>query len=66
MCIRGLYNLYTSDIPVPGPHIGSGKTPQKNRKNSFTGKKVKTTFRRTTEEDPSPRMDRSDRCHVYR
>jgi len=26
ICLRGLYNLYTYDIPVPGPHIGSGKT----------------------------------------
>jgi len=31
-----LYNLYT-DIPVPKPHIGSGKTP----KQPFTGKKGK-------------------------
>uniref|UniRef100_A0A8C2ZT58 PLA2c domain-containing protein n=1 Tax=Cyclopterus lumpus TaxID=8103 RepID=A0A8C2ZT58_CYCLU len=32
MCLRGLYNLYTYDIPVPGPHIGSGKTPNKTEK----------------------------------
>jgi len=32
-----LYNLYTYDIPVPGPHIGSGKTPKK-KKIPFTGK----------------------------
>jgi len=23
ICLKGLYNLYTYDIPVPGPHIGS-------------------------------------------
>jgi len=28
MLLRGLYNLYTYDIPVPGPHIGSGKTEE--------------------------------------
>jgi len=27
--LKGLYNLYTYDIPVPGPHIGSVKTPKK-------------------------------------
>jgi len=32
---RGFYSLYTYDIPVPGPHIGSGKTPKK----SFQGEK---------------------------
>jgi len=45
--------VYTSDIPVPGPHIGSGKT-SRNRKNPFTWKKREETFRRATEEDPSP------------
>jgi len=34
ICLKGLYNLYTYDILVPGPHIGS-------RKNPFTGKKGK-------------------------
>jgi len=38
------------DIPVPEPHIGSGTTP----KQPFTGKKREETFRRATEEDPSP------------
>jgi len=28
--LRGLYNPCTHDIPVPGPHIGSGKTPQRH------------------------------------
>jgi len=31
--LRVLYNLYTYDIPVPEPHIGSGRTP----KQPFTG-----------------------------
>jgi len=38
------------DIPVPGPHIGSGKTPPKN----FYRGKSEEPFRRATEEDPSP------------
>jgi len=36
ICLKGLYNLYTYDIPVPGPHIGSGKTYK-----NYTGKKGK-------------------------
>jgi len=40
-----IYNLYTYDIPVPGPHIGSGETPPKKLKNTFRGEK-----RRATEE----------------
>jgi len=32
--------LYTDDIPVPGPHIGSGKTPKKKKK-PFHGEKWK-------------------------
>jgi len=48
ICPKGLYNLYSYDIPVPGPHIGSAKTPEKREE----------TIRRATEEDPSPRMDR--------
>uniref|UniRef100_A0A8C2ZFW0 Thymus, brain and testes associated n=1 Tax=Cyclopterus lumpus TaxID=8103 RepID=A0A8C2ZFW0_CYCLU len=63
ICLRGLYNLYTYDIPVPGPHIESGKTPPKNL---FHRETREETFRRATEEDPSPRMNRSNRCHVYR
>jgi len=31
ICLRGLYNLYPYDIPVPGPHVGSGKSSQKNK-----------------------------------
>jgi len=31
MCLLGLYNLYTYNIPVPEPHIGSEKTPPKKR-----------------------------------
>jgi len=27
--LKELYNLDTYGIPVPGPHIGSGKTPKK-------------------------------------
>jgi len=38
------------DIPDPEPHIGAGKTP----KQSFHGEKREETFRRATEEDPSP------------
>jgi len=38
--LRGLYNLYTYDIPVPGPHLGSGKTP-KNKTKTFTKEKMK-------------------------
>jgi len=38
----------------------------KNRKQTFTGKKIEETFRRATEEDPSPQMDRSNISHVYR
>jgi len=41
MCLRGLYNLYTYDVPVPGPHIGSGKTPQEIEKKCFTEKRGK-------------------------
>jgi len=29
ICLRGLYNLYTYDIPDLWPPIGSGKTPKK-------------------------------------
>jgi len=32
ICLRGLYNLYTYDIPDLWPHIGSGKTPKKSKK----------------------------------
>jgi len=32
ICLWVLYNLHTYDIPVPGPHIGSGKTPKKKIK----------------------------------
>jgi len=39
ICPRGLYNLYTYDIPNLGPHIGSGKFPQKVKKKTFMGKK---------------------------
>jgi len=42
--------LQSVDIPVPEPHIGSGKTP----KQLFMGKKREETFRRATEEAPSP------------
>jgi len=48
--------LISRHSPVPGPHIGSGKTPQKTER----------AFKGATEEDPSPRMDRSNRCHVDR
>jgi len=52
VCLRGLYSLYTYDIPDLWPHIGSGKTLPKNRKR--TGEKSEELFRRATEEDPSP------------
>jgi len=51
----GLYNLYTYDIPVPGPHIGSGKTPKKIEKKTIHKEKREEPFRRATEEDPSIR-----------
>jgi len=57
MCLRGLYNLYTYDIPVPGPHIGSRKTPKKFHREKY--------FRRATEEVPCPGWTEA-RCHVYR
>jgi len=38
------------DIPVPEPHIGSGK----NSQTTFQRKEREETFRRATEEDPSP------------
>jgi len=53
MYLRGLYSVYVYDIPVPGPHIGLGEIPQKIEKNLSCGKKEET-FRRATEEDPSP------------
>jgi len=37
----------------PGPHIGSGKTTQEIEK-TFHGERREETFRRATEEDPSP------------
>jgi len=36
-------NLYTDDVPVPGPHIRSGTTRKKSKK-----KKRDETFRRAT------------------
>jgi len=47
-CFKGLYSLYTYDIPVPGAHIGSGKTPPK----TLDGIKREDTFKKDTEEDP--------------
>jgi len=38
ICLRGLYNASTYDIPDLWPHIGSGKTPRKMGENPFTGK----------------------------
>jgi len=35
-------------------------------KKTFQGDKREETFRRATEEDPSLRIDRSNRCHVFR
>jgi len=38
ICLRGLYSLYTYDIPDLWPHIRSGTTPQKIEfKKTFTG-----------------------------
>jgi len=39
-----------------------------NHKLASVGFTISTgeTFRRATEDDPSPRMDRSSRCHVER
>jgi len=50
---RALQSVHI-DIPVSGPRIGSGKTPKK----PFHREKREETFRRATEEDSSPRMDR--------
>jgi len=44
--LKGIYNLYSYDILVPGPHIGSGK--------NLSREKREETFSRATEEDPSP------------
>jgi len=54
ICLRGLYSLYTYDIPDLWPHIGSGKNSQKIGKKLSQGKKREETFRRAREEDPSP------------
>jgi len=43
ICLSGLYNLYTYDIPVPEPHIGSQKTPQIK---PFHREKREETFRK--------------------
>jgi len=59
--LRRHYNLYAYDSTVPGPHNRSGKTEKK-----LSRGKREETLRRATEEDPSPRMGRSNRCHVYR
>jgi len=40
--------------------------PRNRRRKNFSRRKKKVTFRRATEEDPSHRMDKSKRCHVYR
>jgi len=43
--------LYTYDIPVPGPHIGSGKTPPKKQEiKKHSQEKREETLRRATEE----------------
>jgi len=52
ICLRGLYNLYTYDIPDLWPHTGSGK---KLKQNFHGGKKVRTL-----------QESRSNRCHVTR
>jgi len=52
ICLRGLYNLYTYDIPDLWPQFGSEKNSQEIEKNLSQGKKEET-FRRSTEEDPS-------------
>jgi len=64
ICLKGLFNLYTYNIPILWPHIESGETPKKSKK-PFHREKREETFRRAAEEDPSPRMDRSNRWHVY-
>jgi len=66
ICLKGLYNLYTYDIPDLWPHIRSGKTPKKSTQKKLSqGKKREETFRRATEEDPSPGWT-EDRRHVTR
>jgi len=55
--------MYTYDIPVPGPHIGSGKTLiKKLGKNTFTGKKGRS-LQESKRGGPLSRMDRSNRQH---
>jgi len=46
---RALQSVHLG-IPVPGPYIGSGNT----LKQPFRREKREETFRRATEEDPSP------------
>jgi len=38
ICLKGLFNLYTYDIPDLWPHIGSSKTP-KNKEKTLSGGK---------------------------
>jgi len=61
---KAFCNLYTNNIPVPGAHVASGKTPKKYKK-PFTGKKGRNLQERNRGGSLS-RMDRSNRCHVYR
>jgi len=60
ICLGVLYNLYT-DIPVPEPHIGSGKTP----KQPFTGEKKGRTLQESNRGGSLSKIDRCI-CNVCR
>jgi len=60
---RALQSVHI-DIPVPKPHIGSEKLPR-NRKNVLQGKKGRN-LEESNRGGSLSRMDRSNRCHVYR
>jgi len=45
MCLKGLNDLYTYDIPVPERHIGSGKAPQEIEKTLSGGEGETVSFK---------------------
>jgi len=63
ICLRGLYNLDTYHIPVPGPHIRTNS--QEIEKKPFTGKKGKKPS--GEQQRRIPLQDgQNNRCHVTR
>jgi len=44
--LRGLYNLYTYDIPVPGPHGSGITTPEKKLSQEKKGRNLQESNRR--------------------